>query len=72
MKKNISIKINGMMCKHCAKRTEDALNSVKGVSKVEIDLENKEAKFIYKGEDLDIFKAVIEEAGYEFVSLEEK
>ena len=72
MKRNISLKINGMMCKHCAQRTIDALNTIKGVSKVEIDLENKEARLVYKGEDLDIFKTVIEEAGYEFVSLEEK
>ena len=72
MKRNISLKINGMMCKHCAQRTIDALNSVSGVSKVAIDLENKEASFVYKGENLDIFKTVIEEAGYALISLEEK
>ena len=72
MKRNISLKINGMMCKHCAQRTIDALNSVSGVSKVAIDLEIKEASFVYKGENLDIFKTVIEEAGYELISLEEK
>ena len=37
MKRNINLKINGMMCKHCAKRVEDALNSIKGVSKINID-----------------------------------
>ncbi len=72
MKRNINLKINGMMCKHCAKRVEDALNSIKGVSKINIDLENKEVNLLYKGEDLEVFKSTIDEAGYELVSLEEK
>lgn len=72
MKRKISLKINGLMCMHCAKRASDALNQVDGVSKVKIDLDAKEATFIYKNDDLEIFKTVISEAGYELVSIEEK
>lgn len=72
MKRNISLKVNGMMCKHCAKRVEDALNTIKGVSKISIDLENKEVSLVYKGEDLEVFASTIDEAGYELVSVEEK
>lgn len=72
MKKNISLKIEGMMCMHCAKRTEDALKTIKGVSKVKIDLENHEASLIYKNDDLSVFETVINEIGYKLISLEEK
>ena len=72
MKRNISLKIEGMMCMHCAKRTMDALNGIKGVSKVVINLESKEAVLVYKGEDLSVFETTINEIGYKLISLEEK
>ena len=72
MKRNVSLIVGGMMCKHCAKRVEDALYEVKGVSKVNICLETKEVSFIFKGEDLSVFNNVIEEIGYELLKIEEK
>lgn len=72
MKRKISLKINGLMCMHCVKRASDALNAVDGVSRLKIDLEKKEATFVYKNDDLEIFNSVISEAGYELISIEEK
>lgn len=37
------IKIEGMHCEHCAKKVENTLEKVAGVSKVTINLKKKEA-----------------------------
>ena len=41
------ISVEGMMCEHCKKRVEDALNAVKGVKNYDVSLENKRAEVEY-------------------------
>ena len=63
------IEIEGMKCNNCALHVKNALNSIKGVKKVEIDLENKTAD-VKTSTELDeyLVKTKIEEAGYRFIN----
>ncbi len=65
-----TIKINGMACNHCKMSVEKALRAIDGVEKVEVNLENKEAIVTLSKEiENEVFKSVIEEAGFEFVEV---
>ena len=63
--------IEGMMCKHCQKRVEDALTKVEGVTEVVIDLEAKTAT-VTTNENVtsDVLTKAVVDAGYEVVSVE--
>ncbi|SKA92910.1 copper ion binding protein [Caloramator quimbayensis] len=65
------INIEGMSCMHCVMHVKNALNEVKGVSKVDVDLKGKFATV--EGENIieDDLRQAIEDAGYEVVSIEE-
>jgi len=69
MKKKIFIE--GMSCQHCVKHVTEALNEISGVKSVKVDLEGKyaEVELEYPIED-EKFKAAIDEAGYEVISIE--
>ncbi len=61
--------IEGMSCNHCKMRVEKALNGIDGVS-AEVFLEDKKA--VVEAPDSvknDVLKAVVEEAGYDVVSV---
>ena len=61
-----TIKIEGMQCNHCKMSVEKALNSIEGVIKVDVSLENKTATIESQKEiENDKIKEVIEEAGFE-------
>lgn len=62
------IKIEGMMCEHCVSHVKSALESLKGVEKVEVSLKEDKATITSKKEikDKDIEK-VISKAGYKVV-----
>ena len=63
-----TIYVNGMMCEHCKKRVETTLKNL-GLT-AEVDLSGKRA-IVYDGNvDESAIKAAIEDAGYEFVSVE--
>lgn len=63
-----TLKIKGMMCEHCKAHVTNALSEINGVSSVEVNLEVGEAKVqMTKEISKDIFKNVIEDAGYELV-----
>ncbi len=64
------IKIEGMHCEHCKMSVEKALNSIPGISKVEVDLENKMAK-IEATDNVENEKITdaIEEAGFNVVEI---
>ena len=68
MKKNIIIE--GMSCNHCIMAVKNALSELEGISKIEVDLENKRA--IIEGENLEdeMLKEAIEEAGYDVLEIE--
>jgi Cu+-exporting ATPase len=62
------LKIEGMMCMHCQKHVQEALQAMPGVTDVNVDLEGKKAtvvanRNISKAE----FAKVITDAGYELV-----
>ena len=60
-----TIKIDGMQCNHCKMSVEKALNSIEGITKVDVNLENKTATIeSQKVIDNNKIKEVIEEAGF--------
>lgn len=71
MKKIVSI--DGMCCDHCAKRVENALSAVSGVTSADVKLKKKIAVIRSREEvnDEEINK-VVTDAGYTVVSIESK
>lgn len=68
-KMKTTLKIEGMMCKHCQKHVHDALAKMDGVTEVEVSLENKNAVVTSEKEiSTAEFKKVIDDAGYELVA----
>ena len=66
-----TISIEGMHCAHCVKRIEEALKDVKEVKSVKVNLENKNAEVVLKTDlDADVLKAVVEDIGFEVVSIQ--
>lgn len=60
-----TIIIEGMQCNHCKMSVEKALSSIKGITKIEVSLENKNAIIESEKEiDNNKIKEVIEEAGF--------
>lgn len=70
MKKKILVE--GMSCGHCVNHVKNALEDLKGVTNVSVDLESKTAVIEASVEvsDGDI-KFAIEDAGYEVAGIEE-
>jgi copper chaperone CopZ len=67
------VNIDGMCCEHCAARVEKAISAVHNVISVDVKLKKKQA-IVRSREDVadsDI-TAVVEEAGYKVVSIENK
>lgn len=62
--------IEGMMCKHCQKRVEEALTKVEGVTQVIIDLEAKTATVaIDENVTVEALTKAVVDAGYEVISV---
>ncbi|MBI4775493.1 MAG: heavy-metal-associated domain-containing protein [Deltaproteobacteria bacterium] len=63
-----TIEIKGMSCKHCVAAVTKALNEIKGLSDVSVNLEKGEASF-EKAASVDdsAIKAAVKRAGYEVV-----
>ncbi len=64
------LNINGMKCVHCTERVKSALETVKGVTSVEVSLENGNAVITTasKLKEKNLYKAV-SKAGYELTSI---
>ena len=62
------IKVSGMTCGHCVNSVTEELQTISGVSQVNIDLESGKVT-IESDADLDAsqIEAAIKEAGYEVV-----
>lgn len=67
------VSIEGMCCEHCAKRVEDKLSAAKNVISVDVKFKKKIA-VIHSREEVskDEIKQIITDAGYTFVSAEQK
>ena len=72
-KKEYTIKIDGMKCMHCVKNVENTLSKIKGVKKVNVDLEEKCAKIVASFKDeaisFETIKTQIEEAGFSVLEI---
>ncbi|MGI6114232.1 MAG: heavy-metal-associated domain-containing protein [Mahellales bacterium] len=70
MKKKLLIE--GMGCQRCVNHIKEALEGINGVKSVEVNLEEKYAE-VELTQDVgdDVFKAAIDEAGYELTKVEE-
>ena len=68
------IKINGLSCHHCATAVANAINTVPGVTKVNVTLKKllqKESIAVVEGNaEESALRAAIIEAGYEPVSFQ--
>ncbi len=61
-----TLKIGGMSCQHCVASVKKALEGVRGVSRVEVDLEKAEARFhLEEGASLEQARRAVLEAGYQ-------
>ena len=66
------VNIEGMTCEHCAKKIETALENLVDVSKVKIDLKNKQAIISYDSTlDEILITEVIEKLGYTVTGIKE-
>ena len=64
------IRIEGMMCAHCKKTVETALNSIDGVTAT-VDLERNLAEVsLSKPVHSDALKKAVEDAGYTVTAVE--
>lgn len=69
MEKRLSIE--GMMCQHCVQHVSKALQGVKGVDKVEVSLEAKEARVSGTEPLSDAeLKAAVKDAGYDVTAID--
>lgn len=64
------ITIEGMSCQNCVKHVTNALNDIKGVTNVKVNLENKQA-FVDVTDEVtdDILIEAITDAGYDVVNI---
>ncbi|MDR0485732.1 MAG: copper ion binding protein [Elusimicrobiota bacterium] len=64
------ITIEGMSCLHCVKAVKGALESLEGVKKAEVNLEEGKAFVEYDGAKVSVakMKEEIQEQGYEIVN----
>lgn len=60
-----TVKIKGMSCQHCVGSVKKALESIPGISQVNVDLEAAKATFVNSGVDEKEIKAAISGIGFE-------
>lgn len=66
-----TLKIEGMMCKHCQKHVEDALNKIEGVISVVVNLSDKTAIVELNTEvSNEKLANAVKDAGYDVLSIE--
>lgn len=67
-KEETLIKVDGMHCSHCTSRVETALKALKGVKKVEANLDTKEVKIISSNKlDMVEINKIIEDLGFKVI-----
>jgi copper chaperone len=65
----LTIHVEGMSCQHCVKRVKNAIQSIEGVSNVEVSLEQKSAVILFDETKVKIstIAEAVEETGYHVV-----
>ena len=67
------ILIEGMKCSGCANRVNNALKGIKGIKKVNVNLEEKYADIVYKKDiDNEVLTSTITELGFKVTGIEDK
>lgn len=63
---NITLKVSGMHCSGCEKRVKNALESIKGIKKVNASYLNQNVEITFKKNtaSLDKIKEIIEDLGF--------
>lgn len=64
----VTIKVDGMSCNHCKMSVEKAAGMIENVNNPEVNLEAKELKFSFAGDEdstVESVKAAVKEAGFE-------
>lgn len=65
-----TIKIEGMMCEHCAAHVKEALQNL-GLDNINVSLEDKSASFdLIDSVTDEMIKSAISEEGYEVISID--
>ena len=59
-----TVKVDGMMCGHCASRVEEAVKSVNGVTDAKVSLESKEVTVSGNDVTQGNVRRAISDAGY--------
>lgn len=59
-----TVKVDGMMCGHCASRVEEAVKSVNGVTDAKVSLESKEVTVSGNNGTQGNVRRAISDAGY--------
>lgn len=59
-----TVKVDGMMCGHCASRVEEAVKSVNGVTDAKVSLESKEVTVSGNDGTQGNVRWAISDAGY--------
>jgi len=64
------MKVSGMSCQNCVRHVTEALDDIKGVTSVQVNLDAGEVRV--EGESLndDWLKESVEEAGYEVTGIQ--
>ena len=66
---NQTLNVEGMTCDHCVQTIKGAVNNLVGISRVEVDLENKQVAVEYDKAlvELDSITDKIVEIGFEVI-----
>ena len=66
---NRTLNVEGMTCDHCVQTIKEAVNNLVGISRVEVDLENKQVAVEYDKAlvNLDSITGKIVEIGFEVI-----
>ena len=64
---SIVLNAKGMSCDHCVKSIQKGVEGLKGVSKVDVDLQGSKVTVEYNSADtnVDAIKTAIEDTGYD-------
>ena len=67
-----TLKVEGMMCIHCASHVEEALSKLDGVKSAKADLDKKTVLVkVAKPLDASVYEKAIADAGYRFTGFAE-
>lgn len=64
-----TLNVEGMSCMHCVNAVKKSVESLSGISKVDVDLNGKKVQVEFDPEkvDLEKIKEMVEDAGYDVV-----